>query len=78
MVSETSAMPTGLRPSVPLKMHVGHLAAAQGLGRLLAEHPADGVRDVRFAATVRADNRRDAGLKIQRGFVRKGLKTQNS
>src|ERR1035437_6992686 len=57
--------------------HVRHFAAAQRLGRLLAEHPADGVGDVRFAATVRADDGRDAGLKIQRRLVREGLEAKN-
>ena len=57
--------------------HVGHFAAAQRLGRLLAEHPADGIGDVGFAAAVGADDGGDAGLKIQRGFVREGLKAKN-
>ncbi len=53
--------------------HVRHFAAAQRLGRLLAEHPADGIGDVGFAAAVWADDGRDARLKIHRGFVREGL-----
>ena len=57
--------------------HVGHFAAAQSLGRLLAEHPADGIGDVGFAAAVGADDGGDTGLEIQRGFVREGLKPQN-
>ena len=57
--------------------HVGHFAAAQRLGRLFAEHPADGIGDIGFAAAVGADDGGDAGLKIQRGFVREGLKAKN-
>ena len=37
---------------------VRHFAAAQRLGRLLAEHPADGVEHVRFAAPIRPDDAR--------------------
>ena len=57
--------------------HVRHFAAAQRLGRLLAEHPANRVRNVGFAAAIRPDNRGDAGLEIQGSFVRKRLETQN-
>ena len=57
--------------------HVGHFAAAQRLGRLLAQHPADGIGDVGFAAAVGADDGGDTGLKVQRGFVREGLKAEN-
>ena len=35
---------------------IGHFTAAKGLGRLLAEHPADGVQNVRFTASVRTDD----------------------
>ena len=44
---------------------VGHLAAAQRLGGLLAEDPADGVEDVRFAAAVRADHAGHALVEIE-------------
>ena len=37
---------------------VGHLAAAQALGALLAEHPADGVDDVALARAVGPDDGR--------------------
>ena len=52
---------------------IRHLAAAQGLGRLLAEHPADGVEDVRFAATVRADDGGHAAVEAQDGLRGEGL-----
>ena len=44
------------------------LAAKIG-GGVLAEDPADGVNDVRLAASVRADDRRDPGGKIKRRLV---------
>ena len=56
---------------------IGHLAAAQRLGRLLAEHPADGIGDIGFAAAVGADDGGDTGLKVQCGLVRKGLEAKN-
>ena len=42
------------------KNHVFHARAAQRLGRLFAQHPRDGVGDVRFSAAVRPDNGGDA------------------
>jgi len=63
-------MPSGGRVSVPEKNHVLHLAAAQGLGRLLAEHPADGVQNVALAAAVGPDNSGDSGVKFEGGAVR--------
>src|ERR1051325_7995800 len=39
-----------------LKHDVFHFTAAQGFSALLTEPPRDGVRDVRFAASVRTDN----------------------
>ena len=40
--------------------HVGHLLAAQALDALLAQHPLDGVDDVRLARAVRPHHDRDA------------------
>ena len=57
--------------------HVGHFAAAQGLGGLLTQHPADGVGDIGLAAAVRPDDGSHAGLEIQRRLVREGLKAKN-
>jgi hypothetical protein len=42
-----------------LEDDVGHLLAAEALGRLLAKHPFDGVDDVRLARTVGPDDDRD-------------------
>ena len=38
----------------------------------------DGVGDVALAAAVGADDGRDAGQEIERGFVREGLEPKNS
>ena len=42
--------------TVGTEVNVRHLAAAQALGGLLAEHPTDGIADVALAAAVGADN----------------------
>ena len=52
---------------------VGHRAAAQGGGALLAEDPADGVRDVGLAAAVGADDGGDAGLEDEARLLREAL-----
>ena len=52
-----------------------HLPAAQGLGALLAHHPRQGVDDVGLAGAVRADDRADARLELQRGRRREGLES---
>ena len=59
------------------KNHIGHLAATQGLGRLFAQNPANGIGNIRFAAPVRTDNRGNTRLKIERSLVREGLETQH-
>ena len=48
---------------------VSHLAAAQGFGRLLAEHPTDGIEHVRFPTPVRPDDGGDAFVEIKNRFV---------
>ena len=60
-----------------IEYNIGHLAAAEGLGRLFAQNPPDGVGDIGFAAAVWADDRRDAGLKIQRRFVRERFEPEH-
>ncbi len=52
---------------------IGHLAAAQGLSGLFAEHPADRVGDVGFAAAVRTDNGGHARQKLKRCLFSKRL-----
>ena len=48
-----------------LEDDVLHLAAAQGLGALLAQHPADGVGDVALAAAVGTDDGGHTGLETE-------------
>ena len=55
---------------------VRHFAAAQGLGRLLAEHPANGVEHVGFSAAVRPDDGGDAFVKFEDGFVRERFEAE--
>ncbi len=56
--------------------NVGHFAAAQRFGGLLAQHPADGIEHVGFAATVRADDGGDAFVKFESGFIGKRLEAE--
>ena len=58
-VMVTDAIPSGFRLSGAGEDHIFHARAAQALGRLLAQHPTDGVAQVRFAATIRSDDGRD-------------------
>ena len=58
MVRVTSARPSGGAAGRAGEDHVLHLAAAQRLRALLAEHPGDGVDDVGLAGAVRARRRR--------------------
>ena len=48
---------------------VGHFLAAEALDALLAQHPFDGIDDVRLAGAVRADNYRDPGRKLEPRLV---------
>src|SRR6185436_18620095 len=52
---------------------VRHFVATEGLGGGLAEHPADGIHDVGFAAAIRADDAGHALMEFKGGLVRKGL-----
>ncbi len=54
--------------------HILHLMAAQVTGALLAHGPAQGVDDIGLAAAVRADDRRDAGIKFHGRLLGEGLK----
>jgi hypothetical protein len=58
--------------------HVFHARAAQRLGRLLPEHPGDGVGDIRLAAAVRADDGGNAfAMELQLGAIAERLESQN-
>src|SRR5213075_1846314 len=74
-VSETSASPTGFRVSAPLKI-TSAISSPERLGRLLAESPADGVKDVGFSTTVWSDDRSDALVKTKSRFVGKRFKAE--
>ena len=52
---------------------VDKLGAAQRRRTLLAEHPADGVRDVGLAASVRTDDGDEARIEREPGLVRETL-----
>ena len=54
-----------------------HLAAAQGLGALLAHDPEDRVGDIRFAGAVRPHNGGDVFFKAQARLVREGFEALN-
>ena len=56
---------------------VHHLAAAEALGRLLAQHPLDGVHDVALAATVGPDDATDAIVEFELHAVGKALEAAN-
>ncbi|MNC21275.1 hypothetical protein D3C75_692460 [compost metagenome] len=58
------------------KDNILHLAAPERLGALFAQHPADAVGNIAFAAAVGPDYRSDATDKFQLRFVRKGLKAR--
>ena len=57
--------------------HVGHLAAAQGLGGLLPQGPADGVQHVALAAAVGPHHGGHPLREIQLGFMGEGLEAQD-
>src|ERR1019366_9006643 len=52
---------------------VGHLAAAQALGGLLAEDPAHGIDDIALARPVGSDDSSDAVAELEHGLVGKAL-----
>ena len=57
--------------------HVDELGATQSRRLLLAEHPADRVGDVGFAAAVRTDNSNEARLECEAGLVGKALEADD-
>ncbi len=68
-VSETSAKPKWLASVGAVENNIGHFAATKRFGGLLAEHPSDRVEQIGFAATVRTDDRGDAFVEIENGFI---------
>ena len=55
------------------KDHVGQRVAAQAAGRAFAHHPADGVDDVRLAASVRPHHAGHVRGQVQGGRIDEGL-----
>ena len=72
----TDARPKRLAVARAGEDHVFHPGAAQALGRLLAEHPTDGVAQVRLPAPVRThDGRNTRAVKAHLGPVAERLKS---
>ncbi len=63
------AEPHGLAGRRAVEDQILHPLAAERLGALLAERPADGFGDVALAAAVRADDARDAGQDLHDGLL---------
>ena len=76
-VSVISAAFSGPAAARAVEDHVGHLAAAEALDALLAQHPLDGVDDVRLARAVRPHHHRDARRKLEPGAVGEALETDD-
>ncbi len=55
--------------------HVGHFPAAEALDALLAQHPLDGVDDVRFPRAVRTDDDGDSLGEFKTRLVGEALET---
>ena len=71
-------MPVGLRSRVPAKMTSSILMPRRRFGGLLAEHPGDGVGDVRFAAAVGPDDGGDAFAgELDFGAVAEGFEAED-
>ena len=56
---------------------IRHLAAAQGFCRLLTKDPANGVEDIRLAATIRAHDGCDAPVEVEDGFCGEGFEADD-
>ena len=56
---------------------IRHLAAAQGFCRLLAKDPANGVEDIRLAATIRTYDGCDASVEVEDGFCGEGFEADD-
>ena len=55
-----------------------HLDAAEGLGRLLAQHPRDGIGDVGLAAAIGPDDRCDAFAgELDLGAIAEGFEAED-
>ena len=59
-----------------VEYHIRHFVAPKRFGGLLAERPAYGVEHIGFSATVRADYRGDALMKIEDSFIGKRFEAE--
>ena len=67
-----------LAVACPGEDHVFHARTAQCLGRLLAQHPRDGVGNIRLAASVGADDgRHTVSVELEFGAVTERLEPEN-
>src|ERR1019366_3127371 len=58
--------------------HIFHARSAQGLGRLLTQHPGDGVGNIRLAAAVGSDDGGNAiPVELEVGAVAKRFEAEN-
>ena len=58
--------------------HIFHPRTTQRLRRLLAEHPRDRVGNIRFAAAVRTNDRRNSfSVKLEIGAITEGFESKN-
>ena len=64
-----------ISPGGTAENNVLHLAAPEGLGTLLTQHPADGIHDVGLAAAIGAHDGGDTPSELHDGLVGKGFKT---
>src|SRR5690606_12705122 len=65
----------GLTGLCSVENNVLHLFRPQHFGALLPYYPTDGIDDIGFAAAIRADNSRDALVKIDGYLFAKTFKT---
>ena len=56
--------------------YVSHFATTKRFGGLFAEHPANGVEQIGFATTVRADDGGHAFVEIESRFIGEGFEAQ--
>src|SRR5262249_14116611 len=56
--------------------NIGHFVAAKRFGGLFAERPAHRIEHIGFSATVRADYRADALMKIEDSFIGKRFEAE--
>ena len=60
----------------PVENDVSHFTAAKRFGGLLAEHPAHGIKQIGFSATVWTDNGGNALVKIKNRFIGERFKAE--